>query len=175
MLISAQSVIRHPRARVYRAYRDELPAIAEYMNNIKEIIVRERVERPAGVRFHNEWVGKTEIPRLVQSIVRPEMVRWDDYADWNDVTHSCDWNLKIRVFTDNFSCHGTNRLEEASPTSTRVVLHGTLEIQLKDLPGVPRLLARPIAVQVERFIVALIRPNLEQVNVSLGRYLDANP
>jgi hypothetical protein len=174
MQISASSVIHHPRARVYRAYRDELPAIAPFMENVKEILIRDRVERPGGLKLHNEWVGRAEIPKVVQSIVKPEMVRWDDYADWDDGAWCCHWTLKIRVFTDNFRCSGTNRFEEVGPNATRVNLSGTLDIHLKDIPGVPRLLAGPIAPQVERFIIAMIRPNLEQVNASLERYLDRN-
>lgn len=175
MLISAQSVIRHSRARVYRAYRDELPAIARYMENIKEINILKAEPRPGGLKLHNEWVGKAEIPRVVQNIVRPEMVRWDDFADWDDPAWTCSWHLKIRVFSDNFKCSGTNRFEEVGPKATRVNLSGTLDIHLKDIPGVPRLLAGPLAPQVEKFIVSLIRPNLEAVNVSLERYLDAHP
>ena len=56
--------------------------------------------------------------------------------------------------------------------STRVVLAGDLEIDVKSIPGVPRLLAGRLKPQVERFIVSLITPNLEQVNTSLGRFLD---
>lgn len=173
MQISASSVIRHPRARVYQAYRDELPQIAPYMPNIKEIIVRSRDERPSGVKLHNEWIGRGEIPRVVQSIIKPEMVRWDDYAEWDDAGSFCAWRIGLRVFADNVKCGGTNRFTEETPASTRVTLSGALDIDLRDIPGVPRILASRIAPQVEKFIIALIMPNLEQVNAALGRYLDA--
>jgi hypothetical protein len=172
MQINASSVIHHPRERVYRAYRDDLPQIAPYMENIKEIVVKRRTERDGGVAIHNEWVGKGDIPRAVQGILKPEMIRWDDHADWDDAAWACSWNLRIRVFTDNFRCSGTNRFEAVGPSSTRVTLLGDLDVSLKDIPGVPRLLAGPLAPQVEKFIIAMIRPNLEQVNGALGRYLD---
>jgi hypothetical protein len=159
---------------VYQAYRDELPKIAAYMPNIKEILVRKREERQNGVKLHNEWVGKGEIPKVVQSIIRPDMLRWDDYADWDDNASACAWSLKLRAFTDNVKCGGTNRFTEEGPDRTRVTLSGTLDIDLRDIPGVPRVLAGSIAPQVEKFVIALITPNLEQVNASLGRYLDAN-
>ena len=172
MQINASSVIQHPRPAVYRAYRDELPAIAPFMENVKEIRILSKEERPAGVKLHNEWVGRGEIPKVVQGIIKPEMVRWDDFADWDDGAWMCRWSLKIRVFTENFACSGTNRFEESGPNATRVTLAGTLDVNLKDIPGVPRFLAGSIAPQVEKFIVAMVRPNLEQVNGSLGRYLD---
>jgi hypothetical protein len=173
MQINASSVIHHPRERVYRAYRDELPDIAPFMANIKEIVVKSREERPGGVKLHNEWAGKGEIPRVVQGLIKPEMVKWDDYADWDDAGWFCTWNIRIRAFTENMKCGGTNRFLEEGPGRTRVVLSGNLDIDLRDIPGVPRFLAGSVAPQVEKFIVALIRPNLEQVNASLERYLDS--
>jgi hypothetical protein len=173
MQINASSVIHHSRERVYRAYRDELPAIAPFMANIKEIVVKSREDRAGGVKLHNEWAGKGEIPRVVQGIIKPEMVKWDDYADWDDAVWACGWNIRIRAFTENMKCSGTNRFLEEGPGKTRVILSGTLDIDVRNVPGVPRFLATSIAPQVEKFIVALIRPNLEQVNASLERYLDA--
>jgi hypothetical protein len=173
MQINASSVIHHPRARVYKAYRDELPQIAPYMPNIKEIVVKARDERPNGVKLHNVWVGKGEIPRVAQGIIKPEMVAWDDFADWDDVAWACAWQIKTRVFTEKVKCGGTNRFTEEGPNATRVHLQGNLDLDLRDIPGVPRVLAGTITPQIEKFIVALIRPNLEQVNQSLERYLDA--
>ena len=175
MQIDASSVIPHPRERVYAAYRDEMPKIAAFMDNIQEIRVLSREERPQGPMLHNEWVGRVEIPRVVQSLVQPEMVRWDDHADWDDSAWGCSWALRLRVFTNNMRCEGTNRFEALDASSTRVTLNGVLEVNLKDIPGVPRFLASSLAPQVERFIVAMVRPNLEQVNVALGRYLDQHP
>lgn len=175
MQIHASSVIRYPLARVYRAYRDELPAIAAFMPNIKEIKVLSQADIPGGIRLHNEWAGKGEIPRIAQSIIKPEMVKWDDYADWEDAHTRCQWRIATRFFTEKVTCGGTNRLSAEGPNATRVTLAGSLEIDLRDVPGVPRFLADGLAPQIERFIIALITPNLEQVNGALERYLDAHP
>ncbi len=150
------------------------------MANVEAIHVLKREEVDGGrVRLHNEWVGKGEIPRVAQGIVRPEMVRWDDYAEWDAETQSCAWELKIRVFRESFRCSGRTRMvEEPRPGSaagTRVVVAGTLEVSVRDVPGVPRILAGTIAPAIERFIVTMVTPNLEQINVSLSRYLDAVP
>ena len=54
-----------------------------------------------------------------------------------------------------------------------VRLTGDLQINVKEIPGVPSFLAKRLAPQVEKFIVSLITPNLEQVNKSIERFLDA--
>jgi hypothetical protein len=53
-----------------------------------------------------------------------------------------------------------------------VRLTGDLRIDLVDLPGVPGFIARRIAPQLEKFIVSLITPNLEQTNQGIQAYLD---
>ncbi len=173
MQINSSSVIPQPRERVFRAYRDEMSAVARFMPNIQQINVVKREPIDGGIKLHNEWIGKGEIPRPVQGIIKPEMLRWDDYATWDDAAWGCRWEIKIRVFTDAMSCQGRTRFLEEGPGSTRVILAGTLDISLKDIPGVPRLLAGTVGPLVEKFIVALITPNLEQVNTSLANYLKA--
>lgn len=173
MELNASSLIRHPLPEVYKAYRDELPDIAHFIPNVKEVRVLSREDRPGGVKLHNLWVGRGEIPKVAQGIIKPDMLNWDDYAEWDDGTTSCQWEIKIRVFTEKFSCRGQNRISAEGPGQSRVTLSGKLEIDLRDIPGVPRIFASRIAPQVEAFIIALIKPNLEQVNVALGKYLDS--
>lgn len=173
MQINSSSVIHHPLERVYRAYRDELPQIAAYMPNVKGVEVAARTERDGSVDLHNVWTGKGEIPKVAQGVVKPDMLKWDDYASWTDATTSCRWTLGLHVFRDSFHCEGSTRLEADGPNRTRVTLSGTLEVSVKDIPGVPRFLASTIAPAVERFIIALVTPNLEETNRALERYLDA--
>lgn len=173
MDINAVSVINHPIDRVFVAYRDELQKIASYVTNIKGINVLSREETPGLVKLHNEWIGRGEIPKVAQGVVKPEMLAWDDFAEWSEAEQLVRWNIRIRVFSDKFSCSGTNRFTPEGPGRTRVHLTGKLQIDLREIPGVPRFLASSIAPQVEKFIVALVKPNLEEVNVAIGRYLDA--
>lgn len=173
MEINATSLINHPRERVYLAYRDELPKIAAYLSNVKEILVLSRTDKPGFVSLHNEWVGKGEIPSVAQGLVKPEMLRWDDYAEWDDAASLVRWTIKTRVFTEKVRCVGTNQIIAQADGRTMVKLTGTLDIDLRDVPGIPRFLAGSIAPQVEKFIIALIKPNLEEVNKAIGRYLDA--
>jgi hypothetical protein len=173
MEIKSESRIAWPRAQVYAAYRDRLPEIAAYIPDISKITVHSRTPTPAGVKLHNEWVSNAEIPAIAQRFLKPEHLRWDDYADWNDPGFYVAWTLKTRAFTESVRCSGRNTFVEDGAGGTRVLLTGTLEIELRDIPGVPSFVARAIAPQVEAFIVKMITPNLEQVNRSIQRFLDA--
>ena len=173
MEIRSESRIRYPRDRVYRAYRDRLPEIAAFIPDIREIVVRSRQEVPGGIELHNEWVADREIPSFAQAFLKPEHLRWDDYARWHDAEHYVAWTLKTRAFTDAVKCSGRNTFYEDGG-GTRVLLTGDLTIDLREIPGVPSFLAKRVAPQVEKFIVSLITPNLERVNASIERFLDAN-
>ena len=172
MKINSESRIHHPLEQVYACYRDNLPQIAPYTPDIREIIVNAREELAAGPKIHNIWVADRDIPKIAQSILRPEMLRWDDFAEWDDAAKHVDWRLNIPAFPDQVRCSGRNAFFADGPNATRVILTGDLQINMKKMPGVPRILAGRIAPKLESFIVMLITPNLEKVNQSIERYLD---
>ena len=172
MRIHSESRIHHPLDLVYTSYRDRLPEIAPYTPDIKEIVVQSREELDVGPKLHNEWRAERDLPRMVRGIVTPDMLRWDDFAQWNDEAHHVDWVLRSSAFPDQVQCAGRNAFFADGPDRTRVVLSGDLEISLRNVPGVPRIMAKRIAPMVEAFIVKLVTPNLEKVNTSLEKFLD---
>ncbi|MFT4975260.1 MAG: hypothetical protein ACI8S6_001147 [Myxococcota bacterium] len=172
MKIHSESRIPYPAALVYAAYRDRLPEVAPYIPDIGSITVVAREQTPGGVKLHNRWKADREIPAIVQRFLTPEMLCWDDYAEWFDAKRDCSWRLSIPALPDQVQCKGHNTFIEDGD-QTRVVLTGELTIQADRVPGVPRILARRLAPQIEKFIVQLITPNLQKVNDSLGAFLDA--
>jgi hypothetical protein len=172
MRIHSESSIHHPLDLVYNAYRDNLPEIAPYTPDVKEIVVHSREVTDVGIKLHNEWRAERDLPKLVEKFVTPDMLRWDDFAEWNDNEKHVNWMLRIPAFPDQVKCVGRNAFFADGEGRTRVLLTGDLEINLKKVPGVPRIMAGRIAPMVEAFIVKLITPNLEKVNTSLERYLD---
>lgn len=172
MEIKSESRILYPREVVYRAYRDRLAEVAEYIPDIKAVVVKQRIDDGKITRLHNEWISERDVPMFAQKILRPDMLRWDDFATWDENVYACDWRIKTRAFTEAVTCSGRNQFVADGPNATRVVLSGDFKIDLKEIPGVPRILAGTIAPQVEKFIVSLITPNLLKVNESLGKFLD---
>ena len=156
---------------MYAAYRDDLPKLAAYIPDVKEIVVKERVERAEGPKIWNRWIGTRELPRVLRGIIRPEMLQWDDFAEWSDASHHVDWRLSFPAFPDRVRCTGRNAFA-ADGNGTKITLSGALEIDLRSLPGVPNLVARKVGPIAEEFIVRLVTPNLERVNMTLQRYLD---
>lgn len=167
-----ESLVGWPRDMVFAAYRDELSNVVKFLDDISAINVLDRKDDGGTTRLHNEWVSQREVPAVAASLIKPEMLRWDDYATWDQGRFVCSFEIKTRAFRDNVRCVGTNTFF-ADGDRTRVVLEGDFEVSLKGVPGVPFFLAGTIVPQVEKFIVGLIQPNLEKVNVAVGRFLDA--
>jgi hypothetical protein len=141
------------------------------MPDIREIRTHRIDKTESGADIHNEWISKAEMPRGINKVIRSEHLRWDDFALWDDTNHWVDWRLKTRVFTESVHCSGRNRFV-AEGDSTRVVLDGNLEINIGDIPGVPRIIGKRLKPKVESFIVRLVTPNLKRVNECLQTFLD---
>lgn len=172
MRIHSESILHHGQKEAYLAYRDHLPEFAVYLADIQKIVVESRQEQGEVVKLHNVWFAKSEIPTFAKAFLKPEMLRWDDFAEWRDGEMRCHWEIKPRAFTDAVTCRGTNTFVDAGGGKTRVVLEGDLSINLKGIPGVPRLVAGRIGPKVEKFIVSMITPNLKKTNTALGEWMD---
>jgi hypothetical protein len=173
MKIRSESVLNHPVDRVYRVYRNELTAIAATIPDIQAVRELSRIEREGGVTIHNEWVSAAKLPPGLSAVIRPEHLHWDDYAEWDDNAREIRWRIGMRVFTDQISCGGINRIVADGERRTKVVLDGDLRIDIRSVPGVPSFVASRLGPKLESFFVGLVTPNLEKVNLYLGRYLDA--
>ena len=139
---------------------------------MKEIRVEKREVGDGTVTIHNIWIADREVPVYARAFLKPEMLQWDDYAEWKDAESRVYWKLRLRVFTESVTCGGTNTFERVDDKTSRVRLEGDLDIDVKSIPGVPKLLAGGLKPKVEKFIVSLITPNLQRVNESLQQFLD---
>lgn len=172
MKYHSESILAHPRDAVFVAYRDRLTEIAAYLEDIAAVNVISRAEDGAIVKMHNEWVSDRSVPTVAKSFIKPEHLRWDDHATWDANSFTVRFDIKTRVFTDAVRCFGTNTFV-AEGDKTRIILDGDFDVNLREIPGVPRLLAGTIKPQVEKFIIGLIQPNLEKTNDAVGRFLSA--
>ncbi len=174
MRLHVEDVIGFPQALVYETQRDEMANLVEYLPNIAKIDVLEREAIEGGVRLVNLWTAaETEVPALVRSFIKPEMLSWKDYARWNDASFSCEWRLEMNFFREQVKTTGRTTYTRIDDRSVRSVIEGVLEVDARNVPGVPRLLAGKIGPEIEKFVVKMITPNLKGVNRGIEQYLKA--
>lgn len=172
MELKADARIAFPRPEVFSTYRDRLPELVPYLPDVKQIQVLKREDEGGIVRMTNEWVASTQIPKVAQAVIKPEMLVWLDHAEWDAQAYTCDWRIETRMFTQQVRCQGHNTYIERDG-GTELQIRGALDVDLKGVPGVPRFLAGRVAPHVERFVVEMLTPNLLSVAKGLEAFLRA--
>lgn len=170
MKVEADAQLAFPREQVFRAYRDQLVEMVPYLPNLESITEESRTVEGAEVRVTNRWTGKGDVPKVAQSVVKPEMLVWLDHAEWNESDWTCRWRIEHLKFKEQIECGGLNRFVE-TPGGCTVQIRGELTVDAKRMPGVPRLLAGTVAPVIEGFIVQMIRPNLVKTAEGVDRFL----
>lgn len=171
MRIEADSVIPFSREVVYRAYRDELPALVPHLPNVRAVEVEERREEDDVVHLVNVWHGGGDIPAPVRKVLDQSMLSWHDYATWDQQDWTTDWRIETHSFREAVRCSGHNRFIELDGGRTRLEIQGEMNIDLKRVRGVPSFLAGSIGKTVEAFIVKQVTANLTSISDGLTRYL----
>lgn len=164
--------IPYPIERVYEAQREKLADLAPFLTDVERIDVLEREVLPDGrIRFLNLWVGSGhDVPTLAKGFIKPEMLRWKDYAMWNPADRTCDWRIELGFLPDAIHCAGHNTWT-ADGDQTVCVINGEIRIDATKVPGVPRLMAGKIGDTIEKFVVKMIEPNLKKTSEGVANYL----
>lgn len=171
MRIEADSVIPFPRDVVFRAYRDDLTKVVEFLPNVRAIEVKARTEDGGVTKLHNVWHGGGDVPAALRSIVDEKLLTWDDFAAWDEAEHACTWSIRTHAFTEAVSCKGHTRMIPVGDAKTRVELAGEFVIDGKKLKGIPTIVAGSVGRAVEAFLAKQITANLGSTTEALSRYL----
>ncbi len=174
MKIDVPSTIPFSRSDVFRVYRDHLCDLVEYLPNVRAIEVKNRSEPDENrLDLENHWYAEASIPKIAQSMIKPEMLKWIDYASWDKKKWTCDWRIETGFAREAITCTGHNTFEESGDDHMQLRITGELSIDAKQIPGVPRLLAGKIKPQLEKFVIALITPNFHKINRGIEQFLKA--
>jgi hypothetical protein len=170
--INVTDTVAHPRELVFETFRDELEKLDEFLPDIESITTEDRDELDDDtVKVVRVWKARDEdIPKMARKFIKPEMLKWTDFATWHADEWTCDWEMEVGFLSDAITCKGTNRYIDKGD-GVEIVIDGTLEVDAKQIPGVPRMLAGKVGSAVEGFVVKMITPNLKDVNRGLERYL----
>lgn len=177
MQFAKTSKVSHPAAPILALMIDRMEEIVPFLPNIESIEQTERSELPDGrIRIVRHWQGAaSNVPSALRPFVSKEMMGWVDSAVWVPAEFKVDWTLSTHL-GGFYDCHGTNYFEpfpQEEKTATRVRVTGDLTIYADKLPGIPTFLASRLVPQVEKFVLALLTPNMEDLATGLQDYFDA--
>jgi hypothetical protein len=175
MDFSRESILEHPADTVLELMIHRMEELVPFLTTVESIETLAHEARDDGrIRIRRRWQGLPDTaPKALRPFLNRELIAWYDEALWTPSEYKVEWQLSSSMGRF-YSCGGMNFFEPnpaAPDSSTRVRLTGDLEILADQIPGVPKFLARRAAPQIEKFIVSLVTPNLNEVVTGLQGYL----
>jgi hypothetical protein len=155
---------------VFHLLRDHMPKLVPYLYDITRIEVTDRHEADGTVKLINHWYGDlNSVPGPVRKFASQDLLSWKDHALWTTSTMSAAWWLEPRIGAKVFECKGTTSVHVEGNASS---LHMDIDLQIHagNVPGVPRILARRFAPQIEATIARQLTPNMKNMAVSIRNY-----
>ena len=151
--------------------RDEMPTLTPYLNGTESITVLERSDDGDETKIVNRWQASGEqAPKALRPFLKPELLSWLDHANWSAAERCARWRLEPTFGAALFRCSGVTTIHPRGEQST-LSIEVDFEVYPERLPGVPKLLARGIRGQVERFIGELLTESLRELSQSVERYV----
>lgn len=172
MEFSSKDLIEFPLDDVFSTHRDHLPELAEFLPNVESIVVESKEEDGEMLRIVNTWTAaRTEVPAILRPFVKPEMMKWTDYAAWHVQDRICHYRIELGFLKEAIDVQGVNRMVATEDGQTEVTLEGQITVDAKKIPGVPKFMAKKVGAAVEKFVVKTITPNLKKTNDGVRRFL----
>lgn len=172
MKFSLTDEIPFPRDIVFATHRDKLLELVPYLPNVKSVVVRSRAVEDGVIKLVNVWTGTTDdVPTVIRSLIKPDMLTWVDTATWDEGRWRTDWDIDITALAGAVTARGYNTFREEDG-ETVLHMQGEFTIHPEKVPGVPGFVARAAAPTLERFVVGLLEPNLRKTNQAVRRYIE---
>lgn len=172
MIISTDILVPFPRSLVYKTYRDHLSDIIPYMENVRSVTFHTCEMRNGSLVCVNEWHGGGDIPAVARTLLSEEMLSWTEYNTWDDSAYKVGWRIETHAYSEAVHCAGENQFLDVDG-ATLVRSRGNLEIDAKQIKGVPFFIGKQIASLVETFLGQKIEPNLKEMGEGVGKYLES--
>ena len=170
MKINVSEPLPMSAEEVFLLLRDHMPKLVPYLYDITSIEVTDRVEEGETVKLTNHWYGDpNSVPAAVRRFVSQDLLSWKDHATWTTSTMTANWWLEPRVGGRLFECKGSTSVHAEGETCS-LKMDIDLQIHPQNIPGVPKILARRFAPQIEKVIAGQITPNMKNMAVSIRRY-----
>ncbi len=167
-------LVKYPQELVWQAIRDRLPEMVPYLDDVAKITQEHRKEDDDGsLLLINIWKADAKIPKILHSIIDPDSLSWTDRAQWISENNACHWAIEPHFFPDRTKCTGITYYEQAmGGRGTRITFTGELEVNAKNIPGLPSMMEAKASKTIESLVTTLIPKNFRKVTGALSSILD---
>ncbi len=153
---------------LFRIMRDNIEESVKYLPNLRkiEIASRENIDDKT-VKMECIFDGSGNIPFLVRSILKPNMIKWKEIMIWKEENWTCEWEIETYYFNENFTCKGISYIKDEGEGKSSIHMDGFLKIHFEHFPGIPDKIAQGAGKIIEKFIGNYLDPNMKKYNKAI--------
>ncbi len=173
MEIKVKHKIGHPPEVVYKVFRDKMMEYVKYLPNVTKVVIMERQDIDDNLtRMRVQWHGMGQIPEIIRSILKPEMISWEDWEDWDTEKLECRWVIKPYYFTEFVRCEGAWRFNPSGDSSCIATCDGVFNVTIKEFPPFPKFIVKKASPAIEKMIGTYLGPNLKNVFSAVEKMIE---
>lgn len=170
MNFNSVTIVKAPPAVVFETLRDDLPHIAERLDDISRVTLQHREEKPDLVQVVNLWEAAPHLPAMIADRIPASALSWVDTALWTSSQQTCAWEIVPGYFEGAVVCRGQTGFAPAlGGRGTRLTFAGKLETG--DLRHINGLLSGPVLKGVQAIITQMIPANFRKLAKALEAHV----
>ena len=170
MKIESKSTVNQPIDAVFELLKNDINLLVPHLPNISKVEEVSRESKGKKEFVTNAWTANAELPSILKKIAKPELLSWNDIAEW-DIEKKCvTYKLESKLAADLYTAQGKNTLTAVDENTTE--MHFLCEVipHPENFPGVPKFLAKKIVPALETLLKLLIEPNFKTMNEGIKKY-----
>lgn len=158
---------------VFKTFRDRMDEYVKHVPNITDIKIKSREDVDARItKMQCDWGGLGQIPSVIRNILKPEMIRWEDWQTWDAEKLTNDWIIKPFYFREFVKCEGQWRYEPLGENRSRAVCKGVFIVRITKFPPFPEFLCRKASPLIEQMIGGYLKPNLQATFRAVKKFIE---
>lgn len=176
MNLRFEQVIPIRRTEAWRAFHEEIEALAPWLPHVEHIrVLGGRPEGEQQSRHEHAWgLDQTVIPAVARPFIGDLLRELRSSTLWHHEHHRVDFRFFIESMEELVECEGQFLLD-SDGDHTRITITARLEVHPHLLPGVPRLLGKTVRPAVKRVVEEALTPTLQALPDALRRLVQTEP
>jgi hypothetical protein len=149
---------------IYTMFKDRMMDYVGYCPNLTKIAIMDtEVVDDNITKMRVQWFGLGQIPQMIRSILKPEMISWEDWETWDKNALECRWVIKPYYFREFVKCEGAWKFNPIAENKCLATCKGVFEVRITKFPPFPDFLVKKASPLIEGMIGGYLEPNLKSV------------
>jgi ribosome-associated toxin RatA of RatAB toxin-antitoxin module len=172
MKISVKQELPYSAEDVFTAFRDRMLDYIKFCPNITKVVIMSREDVDENTtKMRVQWHGLGQIPDVIRAILKPEMISWEDWEEWDKSALECRWTIKPYYFREFVKSEGVWKFEPRGDSKCAASCTGIFNVNITHFPPFPSFICRSASPLIEKMIGSYVQPNLKSVFGAVGKFI----